>query len=517
MDLNAFLDSTAQSLSLRSLSNPTPYRPSATSNPPIPNCHPATTTINSADTVCNICQESYNQGTQPEIPLTLPCGHAFGSVCIAQWLHVRKRDHGCPICRNMPFGTPPPPNSDDLEDGEITDDDDEDDAMSSTSDSDEPIPGFSRNRAFAEYWNNGAGLTLAQMGEELSDALRHYLGRNRSTELLTQMVRTGDTRGMQPDVVTLLLSEHGPPADHHVPGLSYRQATARQYAVLKAKVEQAAVWLHGRATDYVLQELLAHLDVSQRECAQGFLAEDREALKLLFKAAVLQSRRMEGSFELRLGLAQRIPGTPQDLDDWCKRYVHRMMEALPALGDAYESVVRAQRYQQSTIPEEMNFKELWDADMALEPLAEPSARAGIPGFWGDFHDSAPPPRQLRTFGTPVWVEPSTLPLAQAQEWSGHTLVTNNDVSQTSVPPSDPTPSSVEQQRERVREAAYAYARNVEQQRLAANDPLRLPSLAELEDQARQQIPPYVVEPRESFVRNGAQRRNGISEGRRTGR
>lgn len=434
----------------------------------------------------------------------------------------------------MPFGTPPP-NGDDLEDGEIIadddDDDDDEDAMSETSDSDEPVPGFSRNRAFAEYWNNGAGITLAQMGEELPSAMRGFLGRNRSTELITQMVRTGDTREMQqPGLMALLLSDHGTPDG--VPGLSYRQATARQYAVLKAKVEQAAVWLHGRATDYVLQELLAHLDVSQRECAQGLLQEDRENLKLLIKAGIFQSRRMEGSFEMRNGLALRVPGTPQDLDDWCKRYVHRVVEALPRLWEAYGVVIRAWLNHSSTIPEEINFRELWDADMALEPLPEPPARAGIPGYWGDFHEM-PPPR-VRTYRTSVLVEPPTLPVAHAPGWSGASFLGNNNeapprplpslssltddrisqFAETSTPPSDLTPSSVEQQRQRVREAAHALATfNSERPTLAADDPLRLPSLADLEEQARNQFPGHVVETRGNFWSNGGQRRNGISGGR----
>lgn len=57
------------------------------------------------DTRCVICQEEFNVGTKPEIPIALPgCGHVFGSVCISQWLHTPERNHSCPLCRRKLFG-----------------------------------------------------------------------------------------------------------------------------------------------------------------------------------------------------------------------------------------------------------------------------------------------------------------------------------------------------------------------------------------------------------------------------
>ena len=378
----------------------------------------------------------------------------------------------------MPFGTPPP-NDDDLEDGEIVENDDGEEVMSQTSDYDEVAPAFNRNRAFAEYRRNGAAITLAHMGQVLINAMNSFLGRHLSTLTITQMVRTGQGLGLrpQPDFIPRLLRDHG--VGNEVFGLSYRQAMARQYALLKAKMEQAAEWLHERATDYVMAELIAHVEVSQRKCAQGFLQEDRETLKLLIKAGILQSRRLEGSFDIRVGLALRIPGTPQDLDDWCKRYVHRVVVALPSLGDAYGGVINAQVNQSSTIPQEIDFRKIWNADMALEPLS--------------IFDS-PPPR-IRTYYSTT-VERSTPQLAQTLGWLGLSPLTNSDVSQTSLPPSDPTPSSLEQQREETREANNPYAWWLERMRLAGNNPFS---------------------PSESFVRNGPQRRNGISEEERAGR
>ena len=52
---------------------------------------------------CSICREPYDTGDEPEIPLTLPCGHTFGSMCISNWLHVPGRVNSCPACRKQLF------------------------------------------------------------------------------------------------------------------------------------------------------------------------------------------------------------------------------------------------------------------------------------------------------------------------------------------------------------------------------------------------------------------------------
>ena len=436
----------------------------------------------------------------------------------------------------MPFGTPPP---DDLEDGEIPPYDDDDEVMSETSDSDESVPGFSRNRAFAEYWNDGAGITLAQMGEELPMAMQGFLGRNRSTELITQMVRTGDTAMMHPHVVALLLSDHGEP--YALLDLSYRQATARQYADLKTKVGQAASWLLGRGTtDYVLREVLAHLEVSQRECAQVDLREDKGDLGLLIQAGLLQSRRMVWGFDIRIGLAKRLAQMFEETGHWAGMFVPGVVEAMPRLTAAYQGVIDALLNDSSAIPEEIKFQELWDADMVLEPLERqesahrPRDAATIPALWRD--DNEMPPPQVPAIRTRQPVNASGQAPAQAPMWTATpslyrdnneararapsvpslSPLTNAHIPATSIPSIDLTPSTVEQQRQRVFEAAFALSSNADRPALAANYPYPLPSLAELEEQARQ-LPAYVVEPRESFVRNGGQRRNGISGGRRADR
>lgn len=63
----------------------------------------STETIDSGIPSCYICLEPFDTGSKFEIPLKLPCGHEFGSVCISEWLHVPSRKNGCPLCRKDLF------------------------------------------------------------------------------------------------------------------------------------------------------------------------------------------------------------------------------------------------------------------------------------------------------------------------------------------------------------------------------------------------------------------------------
>ncbi|KAL9639278.1 MAG: hypothetical protein Q9164_001024 [Protoblastenia rupestris] len=62
-----------------------------------------TTKAGDDEAACSICQSAYDTGDEPEIPVTLPCGHEIGSVCISKWLHVPRRKNGCPLCRKKFF------------------------------------------------------------------------------------------------------------------------------------------------------------------------------------------------------------------------------------------------------------------------------------------------------------------------------------------------------------------------------------------------------------------------------
>lgn len=66
---------------------------------------------------CTLCQETFLEGDSPEFPITLSCGHQFGSICILKWLSpLRNSGHNsCPYCRAPIFAEwnakdfPPPP------------------------------------------------------------------------------------------------------------------------------------------------------------------------------------------------------------------------------------------------------------------------------------------------------------------------------------------------------------------------------------------------------------------------
>lgn len=62
---------------------------------------------------CGICREPYEANAsqvdggvidhaKPEIPLALPCGHVFGSICLETWL-TPQRNNFCPFCTRKIF------------------------------------------------------------------------------------------------------------------------------------------------------------------------------------------------------------------------------------------------------------------------------------------------------------------------------------------------------------------------------------------------------------------------------
>lgn len=76
---------------------------------------------------CSICCQPYDSGEESEIPFKLPCGHEFGGICISNWLHVKGRRNGCPLCRQQFFEKTRVPDEDEDGDGDEDEDDVEDD------------------------------------------------------------------------------------------------------------------------------------------------------------------------------------------------------------------------------------------------------------------------------------------------------------------------------------------------------------------------------------------------------
>jgi len=53
------------------------------------------------DLSCTICTQPFITADSPELPITLPCGHHFGSACILKWLSPtsERGNNSCPKCR----------------------------------------------------------------------------------------------------------------------------------------------------------------------------------------------------------------------------------------------------------------------------------------------------------------------------------------------------------------------------------------------------------------------------------
>ncbi|KAG8530565.1 uncharacterized protein KY384_005068 [Bacidia gigantensis] len=66
---------------------------------------------------CHICHEQFDE--EPvEAPLTLHCGHTFGSVCITNWLN-KANEPGCPLCRVDAWQAKPRQKDKDIEDAAL--------------------------------------------------------------------------------------------------------------------------------------------------------------------------------------------------------------------------------------------------------------------------------------------------------------------------------------------------------------------------------------------------------------
>lgn len=48
---------------------------------------------------CNICMEAFTGDADTEQPVSLGCGHIFGSFCIKAWVSSSQVSQSCPLCR----------------------------------------------------------------------------------------------------------------------------------------------------------------------------------------------------------------------------------------------------------------------------------------------------------------------------------------------------------------------------------------------------------------------------------
>ena len=63
--------------------------------------------LSEEDRNCAICQNEYNDGSEPEAPVKLPCGHYMGASCVSQWFSPTKSNKNtCPLCREAFFELP---------------------------------------------------------------------------------------------------------------------------------------------------------------------------------------------------------------------------------------------------------------------------------------------------------------------------------------------------------------------------------------------------------------------------
>ena len=334
--------------------------------------------FDSEDSRCSICQEEFDTGDEPEIPLTLSCGHVLGSMCLSRWLHVPDRKHGCPICRKTLFRAREELD-DEYEEGEIDDEDDQEDEGLEEGeiyddDDDEDVDMLLQQEGLHSastadfHHNDRPSGSPPRNDDELFREMFRIFGHWPSTTAVIVMLRSPTiTRNpalviesiLQNDFALLLLR----------PTTSYRQGSAHLYNRISTALTTASNWLSTRPTynTHAIFLLHHHLHLSLLSTAADFRARDRTHLINLLKAGVFNSPRINASFPLRLIIAE---GISKDLlpfgdgDNPASVHMHRVLDAMPNLCKTYEDINLAERRDPSHIAE-YDFKVVWEADMAL--------------------------------------------------------------------------------------------------------------------------------------------------------
>lgn len=306
--------------------------------------------FNSEESRCNICQEEFDTGDEPEIPLTLSCGHMLGSVCLSRWLHVPDRKHGCPICRKTLFKAREEADDDELEEGEIEDEDvdmsleEEEEALYATIRNDQPRE------------------------DELSIEMHRIFGAWPSTSAVIDILRSPTMTRNPALVIESLLQDHlfssSAPLRRTY---SYREATSRLYAHITTALTATSNWLSTRPAfnSHACSQLHHHLHLSLHRTAAEFRAHDKTNLINLLKAGVFTSPRMDASFSLRLIIAEGISSTLLPFGDGANpasAHMYRVLDAMPYLCGVYQAINIAEERHPSHIAE-YDFREVWEADM----------------------------------------------------------------------------------------------------------------------------------------------------------
>ena len=375
---------------------------------------------------CTICQEEFNTGRKPEIPIALPgCGHVFGSVCISQWLHTAERNHGCPLCRGKLFGRLPESLIDvEDEDEQIAGDEEDDTFVRLTlTPIDEPFVLSDLTAEFREWLpfqdrrsvGNSPGLDsqgLQQLHVPNDDsrslvnnedrsvddataaALRYFLGDCPSTEAVIDVIRRRDIDSYQTAVEDIVDERRHLFDENPDRRPSYAKQARLVYDFVQTAFRLAAKWLreHPCHNDLHLRCLYTVLETSLMTRAADFRDCDIDRLTDLIKAGIFSSPRIEGSYASRMLISQHVPGDIDSLrnaEHEPRPYMAQWMSAMPLLASAVRQIAESERSTPFYI-NDIDCESLWNEYMepiqpvvldrtsqAAEPTPDPPPAAAV--------------------------------------------------------------------------------------------------------------------------------------------
>lgn len=377
------------------------------------------------DAKCTICQEEFNTGRKPEIPIALPgCGHVFGSVCISQWLHTPERNHGCPLCRRKPFerlreNVADEAGADERNSGndEGNQGDEEEDAATPMTPIDAPflvaeledviqgwepfqvdqqsvdaLQGSVPTGESQQYSPDNVSGPLVEVEsrtreESTAAVLRYFLGDYPSTETVIRATRGRNIQSYEiaiEDAVHDHRNSFIDNPDERPP--SYAEKTRLAYGSVQTAIRLAARWLrdHPPHNDMELRVLYLVLESSLRSKAEDFRNYDMVKLTDLIKAGILSSPRMQESFDDRMRMSQYVPGdiaSLRNIDDRPRPYLARWARAMPRIAEAVHEIVEMETFMPLRIFD-IDCERLWNEDMeaitpADLPIQTPTAMESI--------------------------------------------------------------------------------------------------------------------------------------------